>query len=281
MSPPRRAGPRCLKVAVLALAAGAAMSACGARLLRLPEGPGAPASDADAVVGEAMRACRAVSTMAAAAAVSGSIGGRRVRGRIDLGLAAPASARLEAVAPFGLLFTFVARGDVATLVLHRDGRALERGPSEAVLEAVAGVPLGPADLRLALTGCAADPDTRAVRRLADEWRVVPDGARLVYVRREPPEPWRVVAVVVSEPGGSGWRAEYRDFSGGLPRSIRLVDGDARRFDLRLTLSQVDLNVPLGPEVFEVQIPPSTTPISIEELREQGPLAAGASAAGDR
>jgi len=279
MSPRRRAGSRGLTSAALAWALAA--GACGAPLLRLPEGPGAPAPDAPAIVGEAMRACRAVSSMAAAAAVSGSVGGRRVRGRLDLGLAAPASARLEAVAPFGLLFTFVARGDEATLVLHRDGRVLERGPSEAVLEAVTGVPLGPADLRIALTGCARDPDAQAARRLGDEWRVMPDGARLVYVRREAPGPWRIAAVVVREPGAPEWRAEYRDFSGDLPGSIRLVSGDQRRFDLRLVLSQVDLNVPLGPEVFEVRIPPSTRPISIEELREQGPLAAFAPAAGDR
>ena len=88
-------------------------------------------------------------------AVSGSAGGRRVRGRLLAGVAAPASARLEAMAPFGPpLFIFVANNDDATLLLPRDDRVLEHGRPDAVLEAVAGVPLDAADLHATLTGCA-------------------------------------------------------------------------------------------------------------------------------
>ena len=51
------------------------------------------------------------------------------------------------MAPFGQpLFIFVATGDDATLLLPRDERVLEHGRPDAVLEAVAGVPLGAADL---------------------------------------------------------------------------------------------------------------------------------------
>jgi hypothetical protein len=187
---------------------------------------------------------------------------------------------VEAVAPFGLLFTFAARGDEATLVLHRENRALEGGPSAAVLEAVTGVPLGPSDLRLALTGCAASPDVQGVRQLGAEWRLVPDGERVLYLRREPPSaPWRVAAVVTRDARGRAWRAEYSEFDEGLPVAIRLAGDDGRRFDLRLALSQVDVNLPLGPEVFVARVPPSAVPISLEELRAEGPLAADS--AGDR
>ena len=65
-----------------------------------------------------------------------------MRGRLLAGLAAPASARLEAVAPFGPpVFIFVARDDEATLLLPRDRRVLEHGRPTAVLDAVAGVPM--------------------------------------------------------------------------------------------------------------------------------------------
>ena len=64
---------------------------------------------------------------------------------------------------------------------------------------------------------------------------------------------------------------------GLPKTVRLTSLDAKRFDLRLAMSQVELNVPLGVEVFTVQIPQGTQPISIEELRRSGPLANPSSA----
>mgnify|MGYP003346975584 CR=1 FL=1 len=47
----------------------------------------------------------------------------------------------------------------------------------------------------------------------------------------------------------------------------------RDFDLRLDLSQVDVDVPIDAEAFRVRVPPSTTPMSLADLRESGPLAA--------
>src|SRR5207247_11119018 len=129
-------------------------ASCSARLLKLPSGAGTPAPDAAGALAEATAACRTVSTITAEMAVSGSVGGRRLRARLLAGLASPASARLEAVAPFGPpLFFFVARGGDATLYLPRDDRVLEHGRPAAVLEAIAGVPLDAADLRVTLIGC--------------------------------------------------------------------------------------------------------------------------------
>jgi hypothetical protein len=252
---------------------------CGTRLLNLPAtGAGVPAPDGQEAVAEATRACRAVSSITAAVSVAGSVGGRRVRGRLDVGAAAPAAARLEAVASVGLLFTFVTRGDDATLLLHRDRRVLERGRPAAVLEAVTGVPLDGSALRLALTGCAADVDAGRARQVGDQWRVVPSGGDTLYLRRESPaDPWRLVAVVHQEAGRPEWRAEYRQFEDDLPRTVRFTSREADRFDLTLELSQVDLNMPLGPEVFELQIPADVDPMTLEELRQSGPLAGSAPA----
>jgi len=172
---------------------GALLSAsCGARLMKLPSGPAMPAPDAAAALTEATAACLKVSTITAEITVGGSVRGRGLRAKLQAGLASPASARLEAVAPFGQpLFIFVARNNDATLLLPRDGRVLEHGRPEAVLEAIAAVPLDAAALRVVLTGCAGAPDLARARQIGDDWRVVPDGPRELYLHRQARgAPWR-------------------------------------------------------------------------------------------
>jgi len=240
--------------------------------MKLPAGPGTPAADGADAIADATAACRAVSTMSAEIGVSGSVGGRRLRGRLLVGLAPPASARIEAVAPAGApVFILVASGQDATVLLPRDDRVLEHGPAASVLEAVAGVPLDPADLKAALTGCAQAPDSAHGRSFGNDWRVVPDGPTELYLHRNRKiGRWEVAAALHrAVDGGPGdWRAEYRDVQEGLPRAIRFAGG--QRFDLSLTLSQVSLNEPLGPEVFRVQIPRSAEPITLDELRHARP-----------
>ena len=253
--------------------------ACGAPLMKLPSGPGGPAPDAADLLAQATSACRSVRTFTAEIAVSGSVGGRRTRGRLAAGLAAPASARLEAFAPFGPpLFIFAATGDEATVLLSRDARVLEQGRPDAVLEAIAGVPLGAAELRATLTACTTGAaDAAGARRLGDPWRAVPVGAgHEVYLHREgAPAKWRLVATVRHAAGPErGWRAEYGDFENDLPRTVRVTsesDGPSG-FDLRLALSQVETNRPLDADVFRIQIPQAATAITLEDLRQWGPLA---------
>jgi hypothetical protein len=240
--------------------------------MKLPAGPGVPASDGAALLAQATAACSRISTISAEIGVTGSVNGSRVRGRLLAGLAAPDSLYMEAPAPFGApLFVLGAtRGD-ATLVLPRDRRVLEHGKPDAVLGAVTGVPLSPADLRATLTGCVdadagATADTKA---FGADWRVI-DGRALRYLRRERADsPWRLVSVVHS--GADGWRADYSDFANDLPRRIRLIAAERRRFDLQLALSQVEVNVELEPSTFRVNVPQGTQPISLDELRAGGPL----------
>lgn len=247
--------------------------------MTLPSGAGTPAADGAGALRDAMRACRDVSTITMEIGVRGSVGGRGLRARMIAGLAVPASARLEAVAPFGQpIFVFVARDDDATLLLPRDRRVLEHGRPRDVLDAVAGVPLDAADLRVALTGCAVAPRANEARQIGDDWRIVPDEAGEVYLHRDAPAaPWRLVAAVRRGTGGASWRAEYRDFpkgaaADGLPRMVRLSSVDGKRFDLQLALSQLEANMPLGVEVFTVMIPEGTETIALDELKRSGPLA---------
>jgi hypothetical protein len=258
------------------VAAAALWSAsCAAPLMKLPDGPGVPAVDAADALAQATATCRGIKTLTAEIAITGSAGGRRVRGRLLAGVAAPASVRLEATAPFGApVFIFAAAQDDATLLLPRDNRVLEHGRPATVLNAVAGVPLDGADLNAILSGCAPDGSQTRARALGPDWRLLNVSAGPVsydvYLHRErAAAPWRLTALTRHGSADGVIRVEYRDFQNDLPRSIRLADTRSPKesaFDLTLGLSQVETNVPLGADVFRVEIPPSADPITEDELR---------------
>ena len=257
--------------AVVVVAALCAAS-CGAPLMKLPVGPGEPAPDADALLTQATAACRRVSSMSAELAVRGSVGGNRTRGRLLVGVAGTDGMYIEAPAPFGApIFVLGATGGNATLLLPRDKRVVDRGTASEMLEAIAGVPLGATDLRSTLTGCVPPQSAEGgeARRVGDSWRVI-SGSSVLYLKRErATDPWRLVSVVRS--GADGWRTDFAAFADDVPRSVRLVSNTPRRFDLRLELSQVDLNPSLDPATFRVVVPPGTESMSIEDLRAGGPL----------
>ena len=260
-------------------------TSCGARLMKLPAGPGSPAPDMSQVLSEATAGCRDVTTLTAEVGVSGSVQGRRLRARLLVGLERPASARVEAFAFGQQILILVSRADEATLLLTRDNRVLRRGRPAEILEAVAGVPLDASNLRTTLLGCDAavmndaggstPGAARAAvegRRIGEDWRVATEGSSELYFQRQAPDRrWRLVAALHRRPNRAFWRAEYRDFENDLPRTLRLVDSESRRFDLRLALSQVELNTALPNAAFEVNIPPTADPITLEELRETGPI----------
>ena len=262
---------RALAAAVLSVTC---TTACGMKpLITLPTGQVTPAPDGEDALGQATAACVAVRSMTAEMRLSGRIGGRRARSRLLVGVTAPASAYIEAPAPFGAsAFVFAAVDDVATLLLPRDRRMLERGHPSDVLEAIAGVALTPRELRDTLTGCVTGVDGRAARQAGERWRVI-FGEPRVYLRRaRPSEPWHVAAVVHRENGRAEWRAEYADAVDRLPRTIRLTSAEPSRFDVALALSQVELNVPLGDEVFHPVVPAGYQPVTLDQLRASGPLA---------
>ena len=242
--------------------------------MKLPAGPGAPASDGAAAVAQATSACRAISTITLEMSVHGTVGGRRVRGRLTAGLAAPSSARLEAVAPFGQpVFVFVATNGDASVLLPRDKRLLAHGAPADVLDAVTGVPLDAAGLRSVVTGCANAPDAARTQARGGMWRVAPDGDDDIYIHRDSSSaPWRLVSTLhrAAAPA-AGWRVEYSMFDNNLPHLVRLVSEPAGRFDLQLDLSQVELNVPLGADAFRLPPASGVSPIGLDELRQSGPL----------
>ena len=242
---------------------------------------GSPAPDAAEALAAASASCRGVSTLTAEISVSGSVGGQRVpHARLLVGVARPASIRIEATVPLGgAAFIFTAKalplpsGNIdgppafdSTLLLPRDGRVLEHGRPDAVLEAVAGIPLSPPQLRAALIGCGVTPDVTLARHQGEDWIVMPDAGGHVYLQREKAGgPWRIVAATPVEGTSRGWRAEYHDFHNGLPLTIRLAADDRSRFDVTLSLSQVEVNTTIDDSAFTIDVPPSARPITLEEL----------------
>jgi outer membrane biogenesis lipoprotein LolB len=202
--------------------------------------------------------------------MSGRAGRQRLRGRVVAGFARPASMRLEAVAPFGApAFILVARGENATLLLPRDEPRVLRGPKpEDILGALTGVALGPADLQAILTGCVVPaPQAMAARRHANGWASIDlaGGARLYL---EPARGgWTLRAAT-----RAGWQIEYPAWSANFPQSVRLQSSQPDvNVDLTAALSQIETNKDLEDAAFTVNVPPGADPITLDELRDSGPL----------
>ena len=259
-------------LAILSLLAGAACAA--PRSPALPGGAGSPFPDFQTAYNEAVEECRATRTLVAELGLSGRAGDQRLRGRIHAGFAEPSAIRLEGVASIvGTVFILVSSDGDATLLLPRDDRVVHDAPPEAIVEALAGVALTPAQLRAAVAGCGLGAGTPASgRTLSDEWATVEVDGELTYLRRVDGR-WRV--------GGATRgpiRIVYADFAGGLPGTVHIRSdsrtgaGDGRPVaDITLRVSQLEINTALDPQAFEVKVPPSALPLSIEELRRAGPL----------
>ena len=247
---------------------------CAPGRIALPMGLGQPFPDYASVFAEVTDECRRVRTLEAELRLTGHTGGSRLRGRVLAGLAAPESVRLVGVAPFGPpAFILVARPTHATLLLPRERRVLTGEPASAILEALAGVALGPDDLRSALTGCVVpNPEPVAGRAYGDEWVAVDlrVGAT-AYLKAVDGERRVVVGV------RGAVSLEYGNFVRKIPRRVRFLSSDfggtavPQDTDLTVTMSQVQMNVTLGPEAFSLEIPVDALPLTLEQLRRAGPL----------
>lgn len=251
-----------------------AVGACGApRTPALPSGAGTPFPDYQAAYDEAVRECRSTTSLIAELGLSGRAGGNRLRGRISAGFASPASIRLEGVAFGRPIFILVSQDGDATLLLMREDRIVRNAPPEAIVEALAGVALTPAELRAAVAGCGFGASTPANgRMLGKDWALVDTVGAVTYLRRVDGR-WRVGGASRDEV-----RIVYADFAGGLASTIHLRSGSATAgaegsaiADIKLSVSQLEINAPLEGRAFEIHVPPDAVPLSIEELRRAGPL----------
>ena len=194
----------------------AASASCGAPLMKLPSGPGAPRAGrgrrARAGHGGLPRhphADRGNRASAERSAASGSaarlLGRRSPRRHRRASRRSRRSARRSSSSS--------RRDDDATLLLPRDDRVLEHGRADAVLEAVAGVPLGAADLRIDADRLRAD-DARAseARRSAPTGAWLDLAATTICICIAPKRAAAVAAAVAAaSTPRRAWRGEYRDF----------------------------------------------------------------------
>jgi hypothetical protein len=244
-------------------------AACGPRRVALPADPGAPLADFAAVHAQVTDACRGVRTLTAELGLSGRAGEQRLRGRVVAGFERPASMRLEGVAPFGPpAFILAARGGTAVLLLPRDERILRDATADDILGALTGVSIAPADLQAILTGCvAANAAPVGGRVHGNGWASLDlDGGARMYLRPQNGA-WQLAAA-----RRTGWLIEYPAWQGRFPQSVRLQsDGAAVPVDLTATLAQIEANVDIPPAAFTVTAPAGARDLTIDELRDAGPL----------
>jgi outer membrane lipoprotein-sorting protein len=259
--------PRICRLCILTLALCVA-GACAPKRFTPPSDPGSPLSEFQQVHQQVVAGCATVKTFTAEIALSGRAGSEKLRGRVHAGFERPGSMRLEGIAPFGApAFILAARGETATLLLPRDARVVRGARAEQILGALAGVALAPADLQAVLTGCVVPQPRASAGRLhgRDLASIDLEGGATVYLRRMGGR-WVLIAARRGE-----WQIEYTAWQGQFPTSVRLQSETPVRVDLTASLSQVEANVDLDAAAFVVTVPPNTDPMSLDELREAGPL----------
>lgn len=263
----RRPKPWRLGFGIWAL--GFLLSSCAARGVSFPADPGQPFTEYATVHTELARACSGVRTLTAELSLAGRAGAERLRGRVVAGFERPASMRLEGVAPFGPpAFILAARGDTATLLLPRDNAVLRNARADQILGALTGVNLAAADLQAILTGCVeATPQANSGRRHAGGWAslALAGGSTLFLQMRN--GAWQVRGA-----RRAGWEIDYPAWQGSFPQTVRLRSTSAGALvDLTATLAQLEANVDVDDAAFDVNVPASAGAITLDELRESGPL----------
>ena len=245
------------------------LSACATRTVTLPTDPGTPLPDHEQVLTALTASCRGVRTMEAVLGLSGRAGKERLGGQVRAGFERPASMRLEGVGPFGRVgFILAARDTEAVLVLPQAEGFLRGARPEEMLGALVGVTLAPADLLAIVTGCVVPaPKSVSGRTHGNGWvSIALDGGATVFAVQTGAQ-WRLRAA-----RRDGWTIEYPPSQGTFPASVRLLSTDPP-VDLTATLGQVQANQDINAAAFRVEVPRGYSSITVDELREAGPLRA--------
>ena len=247
------------------------LAACAERSLVIPTGAGEPIATGTPIAADVFGHCQQLSTLTAEIRLSGHAGRQKLRGRLIAGFSKPASIRLEAVAPFGPpVFILAATAADSTLILPRDRRVMRHVPPADILEALAGIAVPPSDLLPLLAGCVPSESMPAdARGYGSEWMSLRSDAWTAYLQHRGAR-WQLASIT-----GPNVFAEYSAFTGTRAGVLRLRESAAGaakpQVDLSLTLSQVELNVPVPEAAFQVAVPAEASPISLDELRQSGPM----------
>jgi hypothetical protein len=240
------------------------LGACTRPRPTLPSGAGAPFPAFEAAYAEAVAECRSAHSVLAELGLSGRAGGDKLRGRINAGIAAPRDIRLEGVAFGRPIFILAGHDGQATLLLTREDRVVRNEPPAAIVEAITGVALTPADLVAAVAGCGLGAGTPSNgRTFNDEWAAADAAGGTTYLRRSDGR-WLVAGALRGE-----LQLLYADFARGLPSGVHIRAGSIA--DITLRVSQLEINATIDPKAFEVDVPRDAVPLTLDELRRAGPL----------
>jgi outer membrane biogenesis lipoprotein LolB len=264
-------GPRDdrLRVLVSIITLFVGLSGCAGRQLTLPTDAGSPLADLDAIHGPASKACREVRTFTAELRLSGRAGSQPLKGTVHAGFKRPRSMRLEMVSGFGApIFIMTAGENGATLLFPREQRVVRDATPEAILGALTGVGLAPADLLAILTGCVVpEPHPIAGRLHGNGWASIDMSGEAVMYLQPDQQAWRVRAA-----RRGAWRIEYPAWARGsaFPSRVRLSTSMPPGVDLSAIVSQVETNVDLEDAVFTARVR-DEKPMTLDELKASGPL----------
>jgi outer membrane biogenesis lipoprotein LolB len=211
--------------------------------------------------------CRAVDAYGAELRVSGRLDGQRLPS-LTLGLAIEREGRMALEARYGGATVFTLRGtaDSATLV-QTDGRRVTTGRVEQILDALVGVSIGPARLMAVLSGCVSVGGTATDAALTGGVLKVEFPDAVTYLTGGSGR-WQIRAGFFDR-----WSVDYVRRDGSGPRRIVLRSEDGRTPVVELSLTVVSADTtPRDPSVFRVVVPADGDVLSLDGLRERGPIA---------
>jgi hypothetical protein len=202
--------------------------------------------------------------------LSGRAGDQRIRGRVHAGFQRGGDLRLEGVAPFGApIFILAALGERATLLLPREHRVLRDAYVADVLERLTGLKMSADDLRLVLGACVPDGiEPSEGRRWGGNWQAVRvDSDTTAFLRRVDGR------VVIAAMDSGPWHADYGQFVGDWPRTVRIRrNGAGITVDITARIGELQVNTTIDPAAYTVAVPSDADPMTLDELRSVAPLA---------
>jgi hypothetical protein len=245
------------------------LSSCAARVPARPSGSETPDPTAVDAFNEATKQCAGLQRVTAELRLSGRAGGERLRGTLHVGLAAPASVRVEAIAPFGQPFFILAgRDNRATLLLPREDRVLRDAPVASVFERLTGLALNATDLRLILTGCLSAPANPSNgRAFARGWRAVTLASGVVAYLKSV----NGATVVVAADHGQ-WHVDYAGHLNNWPRQVRIRSASGE-VDMTAVVGEFEINTEIDSRAFDMAVPSTAAPMTLDHLKSVMPLRA--------
>jgi hypothetical protein len=257
--------------AAILLSALLGAASCSPAMFAPPAGPGDPAPDAPAAWGEAIATCRPIQTYSALVTLSGNVEGQRFPGiTINTALTADGAAYLHAHASGRQLFVLAGRPDRAWLWLREEHRVVEAALAD-IVDALAAVRIGGAELLAILSGCAVrELDMVSGRRFGDLLAVTTPGGRVFLQQTN--GSWTTRAGELQQ-----LSVDYRERAAGWPADVLVgtADRPSPGVRLRFRIEQVVIAEPLAPQLFERPEGAATaTPMTLGELRVSGPLRRG-------